>query len=53
MVEWRTLVRTLSPLLALTLAGQFALTMFEGTFALFAQAKLDFGAAEVGYVFAV
>ena len=51
--DWRTLVRTLSPLLALTLAGQFALTMFEGTFALFAQAKFDFGPAEVGYVFVV
>ena len=51
--DWRTLVRTLSPLLALTLAGQFALTMFEGTFALFAQAKFNFGPAEVGYVFVV
>ena len=27
--------------------------MFEGTFALFAQAKFDFGPAEVGYVFMV
>jgi DHA1 family multidrug resistance protein-like MFS transporter len=51
--DWRTLVKTLSPLLALTLAGQFALTMFEGTFALFAQAKFAFGPAEVGYVFVV
>jgi len=51
--EWRTLVKTLSPLLALTLAGQFALTIFEGTFALFAQAKFAFGPAEVGYVFVV
>ena len=51
--DWRTLTRTLSPLLALALAGQFALTMFEGTFALFAQAKFDFGPAEVGYVFVV
>ena len=52
-VDWRTLLKTLSPLLALTLAGQFALAMFEGTFALFAQAKFDFGPAEVGYVFVV
>jgi DHA1 family multidrug resistance protein-like MFS transporter len=52
-VDWRTLAKTLSPLLALTLAGQFALTMFEGTFALFAQAKFDFGPADVGYVFVV
>ena len=51
--DWRTLVKTLSPLLALTLAGQFALTIFEGTFALFAQAKFNFGPAEVGYVFVV
>jgi DHA1 family multidrug resistance protein-like MFS transporter len=51
--DWRTLLNTLSPLLALTLAGQFALTMFEGTFALFAQSKFDFGPAEVGYVFVV
>ena len=51
--DWRTLLKTLSPLLALTLAGQFALTMFEGTFALFAQAKFEFGPAEVGYVFVV
>ncbi len=27
--------------------------MFEGTFALFAKAKFDFGPAEVGYVFVV
>jgi DHA1 family multidrug resistance protein-like MFS transporter len=51
--DWRTLVKILSPLLALTLAGQFALTIFEGTFALFAQAKFAFGPAEVGYVFVV
>jgi len=49
----RTLVKTLAPLLLLTLAGQFALTMFEGTFALFAQAKFNFGPTEVGYVFVV
>jgi len=49
--DWRSLVKLLSPLLALTLAGQFALAIFEGTFALFAQAKLSFGPAEVGYVF--
>jgi DHA1 family multidrug resistance protein-like MFS transporter len=52
-VDWRTLLKTLSPLLALTLAGQFALTLFEGTFALFAQKKFAFGPAEVGYVFVV
>ena len=51
--NWRTLVTTLAPLLVLTLAGQFALTIFEGTFALFAQAKFKFGPADVGYVFVV
>jgi hypothetical protein len=40
-------------LLALTLAGQFALTMFEGTFALYAKAKFDYGPVEVGYIFVV
>ena len=30
-----------------------ALTMFEGTFALFAQAKFNYGPVEVGYVFVV
>jgi MFS transporter, DHA1 family, multidrug resistance protein len=51
--DWRALVKALSPLLVLTLAGQFALTMFEGTFALFAQAKFNYGPSEVGYVFMV
>ena len=51
--DWRTLIKSLSPLLALTLAGQFALTMFEGTFALYAQAKFDYGPVEVGAVFVV
>jgi len=51
--NWRTLIISLSPLLALTLAGQFALTIFEATFALYAQAKFNYGPAEVGYVFVV
>ena len=51
--DWRTLIKNLSPLLALTLAGQFALTIFEATFALYAQAKFKYGPAEVGYVFVV
>ena len=51
--SWLTLVRSLFPLLLLTFAGQFALTTFEGTFALFAQTKFDFGLAEVGSVFVV
>lgn len=51
--NWRSLIKGLFPLLGLAFAGQFALTMFEGTFTLFAQAKFDFGPTEVGYVFAV
>jgi MFS transporter, DHA1 family, multidrug resistance protein len=52
-VDWGSLLRKLFPLLALTFAGQVALTMFAGTIALFAQAKFAFGPAEVGYVFVV
>lgn len=37
--DWPVLLRSLAPLLLLTLAAQFALTMFEGTVALFAQTK--------------
>jgi len=51
--DWRSLVKSLRPLLALALAGQFALTMFEGTFALYAKARFDYGPVEVGYVFVV
>lgn len=46
--DWRTVTKGLSPLLALAVGGQLALTMFEGTFAPFAQGKFDFGPAEVG-----
>ena len=51
--DWRTLVKSLRPLLALALAGQFALTIFEATFALYAQAKFNYGPVEVGYIFVV
>ena len=51
--DWRTLIKSLSPLLALALASQFALTIFEGTFALYAQAKFNYGPVEVGAVFVV
>lgn len=51
--DWRRLVGILAPLLGLTLAGSFALTMFEATFALFAQVKFEFGPAEVGYAFVI
>lgn len=51
--DLRTLVRSLSPLLGLALVAQFALAMFEATFALHAQAVLNYGPAEVGAVFVV
>jgi len=52
-MTWRLLVRTLAPLLLLSFAGQLALAMFEGTFSLFAQARFNYGPADVGYVFVV
>jgi len=51
--DWRTLVKGLRPLLALALAGQLALTIFEGTFALYAQEMFNYGPIEVGAVFVV
>jgi len=51
--DWRTLARSLGPLLGLALVAQFALAMFEATFALHAQAVLNYGPAEVGAVFVV
>ena len=49
--DWRKLVRSLGPFLGLALAGQLALTIFEATFALYAQAKFSYGPIEVGTVF--
>ena len=51
--DWRTLVRSLGPLLGLALVAQFALAMFEATFALHAQAILNYGPTEMGAVFVV
>ena len=51
--DWRMLARSLGPLLSLALLGQFGLALFEATFALFAQAKFNYGPAEVGAVFVV
>lgn len=52
-MDWRRLARSLSPLLGLALVGQFGLAIFEATFALYAQAKFNYGPVEVGYVFVV
>jgi DHA1 family multidrug resistance protein-like MFS transporter len=51
--EWRTIARALRPLLGLALVAQFALALFEATFALYAQAMFNYGPAEVGAAFVV
>jgi DHA1 family multidrug resistance protein-like MFS transporter len=51
--DWRSLARSLGPLLGLALVGQFGLAIFEATFALYAQAKFNYGPVEVGAVFVV
>ena len=52
-LDWRNLENTLLVLLGLTLAGQFGLAVFEGTFALYAQEKFGYGLVETGIVFMV
>ena len=49
----QSVVGSLVPLLGLSLVGQFGLAVFEGTFPLYAQAKLNYGPAEMGAVFVV
>ncbi len=51
--RWRGLAIQLWPLLALALAAQFGLAMFEATFALHAKQMLGYGPAAVGAVFMV
>ena len=51
--KWRDLSIQLWPLLALSLAAQFGLAMFEATFALHAREMLGYGPARVGAVFMV
>ena len=51
--DWRMLARNLGPLLGLALVGQFGLAVFEATFALYTQAKFNYGPVEVGAVFVV
>lgn len=50
-MDGRRLARSLVPLLGLALVGQFGLAIFEATFALYAQAKFNYGPVEVGAVF--
>lgn len=49
----RMLARALGPLVGLAFVGQFGLAIFEATFALYAQAKFNYGPVEVGAVFVV
>ena len=49
--RWRDLGIQLWPLLALALAAQFGLAMFEATFALHAREMLEYGPARVGAIF--
>ena len=51
--DWRTLAVSLGPLLGLAIVGQFGLAIFEGTIALYAQAKFNYGPGEVGGIFVV
>jgi MFS transporter, DHA1 family, multidrug resistance protein len=51
--NWRTLAISLGPLLGLALISQFGLAIFEGTIALYAQAKFNYGPGEVGAIFVV
>lgn len=52
-LDWKNLESTLLVLLGLTLAGQFGLAVFEGTFAFYAQERFGYGPAEIGIVFMV
>jgi DHA1 family multidrug resistance protein-like MFS transporter len=51
--NWRDLGIQLWPLLALALAAQFGLTMFEATFALHAREMLQYGPEMVGVIFTI
>lgn len=51
--DWQTLSRKIWPLLGLSLLSQLGLALFETVFALYAQAKLGYGPAQVGIAFMV
>lgn len=52
-LDWKNLGSMLLVLLGLTLASQFGLSVFEGTFALYAQERFGYGPVETGIVFMV
>ena len=51
--RWRDLGIRLWPILALALAAQFGLAMFEATFALHAREMLEYGPVKVGAIFTI
>lgn len=51
--DWRSLAKSLGPLLGLSLVAQLALAMFEGTFPFYAQTIFGYGPGELGTVFMV
>jgi DHA1 family multidrug resistance protein-like MFS transporter len=51
--DGRPLLKSLLPLLGVALGAQMALAMFEATFALHAQAVLNYGPTQVGAIFVV
>jgi len=52
-IRWQSANRALRRLLALTIAGQFGLAIFEATFALYGQETLKYGPVEIGIAFMV
>lgn len=53
MKRWQLYKETFGKLLCISFLGQFALTLFEGTFALHASREINFGPAQMGLVFMV
>lgn len=51
--DTRNLAQSLASLLGLSLIGQFGIATFEAVFALYAQAKFNYGPTQVGTVFMV
>ena len=51
--DWTKMENRLLILLGLTFAGQFGLSIFEGTFALYAQERFGYGPFETGIAFMV
>jgi len=52
-IGWKVIHRSFHDLLVLSFLGFFALSLFEGTFALHAQRVMNFGPSEMGFVFMV